>query len=157
MTGTDGVVTPEVETLEVAHFARSSATLDVYGGRKSRGSDGLSHADNTDPGEPGWLGNPFQMRDRFGDVEERRRVIAAFTRYFLDRVRDDDEFRQAVENLRGKRVGCWCRGVSQVRTPDNWCHLDVVAAWLSGDLTPVYDYLRSDDGQAGLDAFGGGT
>jgi len=140
---TDGSVVPSLDGLEVAHFARSSETFDVYGGRKRRGDD-LAHAENTDPTDPGWLGNPFLMDDDADDVDERRRVIAAFTRYFLDRV-DDDEFRSAVTDLRGQRVACWCRGVSQDRTPETWCHLDVVDAWLSGDLTPVYDYLRGDD------------
>lgn len=133
--------TPELETLEVAHFARSSETFDVYGGRKSSAGQ-LTHAANTDPTDPGWLGNPFTMD---GDTaEERRRVIAAFLRYFLDRVQSDQEFREAVEDLRGQRVACWCRGVSQERTPETWCHLDVVAAWLSGDLSPVHAYLRGD-------------
>jgi hypothetical protein len=133
---------PDLDGLDVAHFARSSETLDAYGGRK-RWGDVLHHAANTDPTDPGWLGNPYQMD---GDtVAERRRVIAAWTRYFLARVQRDAEFRAAVENLRGQRVACWCRGVSQQRTPDTWCHLDVVDAWLSGDLTPVYAYLRGAD------------
>lgn len=134
---------PELDTLEVAHFARSSATYDRYGGRK-RPDGNLAHAANTEPTEPGWLGNPFQMDG--GTVPERRRVVAAFTRFFLDRVARDAEFRAAVEDLRGKRVACWCRGVTQDRTADTWCHLDVVAAWLSGDLSPVYAYLRGDFG-----------
>lgn len=132
---------PALETLEVAHVARSAATFDVNGGRK-RPDGTLTHAANTAPGEPGWLGNPFIMDEK--TVAERRRVIAAFTRFFLDRVGRDDEFRAAVEDLRGKRVACWCRGVSQVRTPETWCHLDVVAAWLSGDLSPVYAFLRGE-------------
>lgn len=138
----DGGVIPTLDGLEVAHFARSSETWDVYGGRRQKSGGDLAHAANTDPGSRGWLGNPFQMDGK--SVEERKRVIAAFTRYFLDRVADDDEFREAVEDLRGKRVSCWCRGVSQERTPERWCHLDVVDAWLTGDLTPVYDYLRRD-------------
>lgn len=139
---TDGGVVPALESLEVAHFARSSETFDVYGGRGRR-DDRLAHAENTEPGERGWLGNPYEMD---GDsLDERRRVIAAFTRYFLDRVQSDQEFRQAVEDLRGQRVACWCRGVSQERTPDTWCHLDVVASWLSGDLSPVYSFLRGGE------------
>ena len=137
----EGGEVPNLETLEVAHFARSSKTNDLYGGRKRRGGD-LAHAANTNPPQPGWLGNPFLMNDDADQVTERRRVIAAWTRYFLERVETDQQFREAVRRLRGKRVACWCRGVSQERTAETWCHLDVVAAWLSGDLTPVYGYLR---------------
>ncbi|AAY24974.1 ORF 48 [Haloarcula hispanica virus SH1] len=138
----EGGQVPDLETLEVAHVARSSETIDVYGGRKRRDGD-LCHAKNTNPPAPGWLGNPFVMD---GDtVAERRRVIAAFARCFLERVEEDEDFREAVERLRGKRVACWCRGVSQDRTADTWCHLDVVGAWLSNDLTPVWGYLRGDD------------
>jgi hypothetical protein len=97
---------------------------------------------NTEAGDPGWLGNPHRMDDSRDDLAERRRVIAAFIPDFIDRLESDPTFREAVEDLRGERVACWCRGISQERTESNWCHLDVVAAWLDGDLTPVYDYLR---------------
>lgn len=132
---------PDLETLEVAHTARSAETFDMYGARKRRNGQ-LCHMNNTNPPAPGWLGNPHEMDEK--TVEERRRVIAAFLRDFLDRVAEDAQFRDAVERLRGQRVACWCRGVSQERTPDSWCHLDVVAAWLSGDLSPVYAYLRGE-------------
>lgn len=137
----DGSV-PSLRTLEVCHAARSNQTADQYGGRKRRNGQ-LCHLGNTNPPTPGWLGNPYQMDD--DSVEERRRVIAAYLDAFLDRVQRDQQFRDAVERLRGKRVSCWCRGVTQDRTPSRWCHLDVVAAWLSGDLRPVYDYLRGAD------------
>ncbi|AGC65567.1 hypothetical protein K745_gp42 [Haloarcula hispanica virus PH1] len=138
----EGGEVPDLVTLEVVHVGRSSETLDVYGGRKRRDGD-LAHAQNTNPPAPGWLGNPYTMDD--DSTAERRRVIAAWTDYVLERVKRDEDFADALERLRGKRVACWCRGVSQERTPDTWCHLDVVAAYLAGDLTPVYDYLRGDD------------
>jgi len=130
---------PDLDTLEVAHTSRSTTTADQYGGRSNRNGQ-LRHMNNTVPPTPGWLGNPHEMDE--DTVEERRRVIAAFARDFLDRVESDAQFRDAVRRLEGKRVSCWCRGVTQPRRPDNWCHLDVVAAWLAGDLSPVYCYLR---------------
>lgn len=133
--------TPDLDTLEVAHAGRSNKTADVYGGRK-RWDGKLRHAANTEPGEPGWLGNPYDMDD--DSVAERRRVIAAFLRFFFDRLERDEVFREAVEDLRGKRVSCWCRGVTQERQPDTWCHLDVVDAYLDGDLSPVFEYLRGE-------------
>ena len=132
--------TPALETIEVVHFGRSNGAFDVYGGR--RDDSGLKHMNNTEPGEPGWLGNPYQMLD--DSVSERRRVIARYVGDFLLRVEDDAEFRAAVQGLRGDRVACWCRGVSQDRTEDNWCHLDVVEAWLDGDLSTVWQYLRGE-------------
>lgn len=141
---------PGLSTLEVAHTARSDATIDVYGGRGSGGEEkGATRSmANTSPPQRGWLGNPYEMksaREGRDEVSERRRVIAAFVPFFLDKLNEDPEFREAVERLRGKRVGGWCRGVSQERDETNWCHLDVVGAWLSGDLRPVYEYLRAPE------------
>lgn len=133
---------PRLEGIEVAHFQRSNAgNHDEYGGR-CRPGDTLRHARNTDPGERGWLGNPYVAPD--DHPVSRQTAIAAWASYFLRRVERDAEFREAVEDLRGDRVACWCRGVTQERTPETWCHLDVVDAYLQGDLTPVYDYLKRD-------------
>jgi hypothetical protein len=111
-------------------------------GGRSRQGDTIRHLANTEGTAPGWLGNPYRMD---GDsVAERKRVIAAYVRVFLARVQRDEQFRANVERLSGMYVGCWCRGVSQERTPETWCHLDVVDHWLRGDLSPVYDYLRGD-------------
>jgi len=132
-----------VGSMEVGHMR---AEHDVYGGR-DRQDGHLRHMGNTEPPTRGWLGNPHEMDEE--TVAERRRVIAAFLSRFVARVEQDDTFRQAVESLRGRRVACWCRGVSQDRTPENWCHLDVVAAWLDGDLSPVSAYLYGEDAEGG--------
>lgn len=124
-------------TIEVGHVR---SKFDLYGGR-GRNDDNLRHTQNTEPTRRGWLGNPYTMDEK--TPTERRRVIAAYLRAFLERIETDAEFRDAVEGLRGQRVACWCRGVSAERTPDNWCHLDVVHHWLDGDLRPVYNYLRA--------------
>lgn len=126
-------------TIEVCHMARSDR-FDHYGGRANGGDDELRHLNNTEPDVRGWLGNPYEMRE--GSVDERRRVIAAYLEDFLDRVESDQEFREAVEGLRGQQIACWCRGASQDRQPSNWCHLDVVKCWLEDDLGPVYEYLQ---------------
>lgn len=115
--------------------------FDVYGSRKHIDGE-IRHMANADPEAPGWLGNPHDL----GDSEATRRDgIARFTHDFLDKIERNDEFRSAVEGLRGQRVACWCHGTHQERTAANWCHLDVVAAWLDGDLTPVLDYFRGAD------------
>lgn len=141
----DGGDTNEVPDLQgsirVSHMVNSRTEWDTYGGRHREGNGPIRHMNNTEPPARGWLGNPFEMD---GDTEaERRRVIAAFLSDFLARVESDPEFRQAVEGLRGQTVACWCRGTHTDRDPTNWCHLDVVDAWLNRDLSPVHDYLRN--------------
>jgi len=79
--------------------------FDVYLGRPGHGQDGC-------------FGNPF-MIGRDGTREE---VIQKYRRYFEHRLGVDPEFRECVLDLRGKRLGCFCK-------PDE-CHGDVIAEWL---------------------------
>lgn len=145
---TDGgqVITPSLSgTITVCHTRNEN--IDTYGGRKRRGGS-MAHLQNTQPPEPGWLGNPFAIDKKADDQEaERRRVIAAYLREFFDKIERDEEFRAAVEGLRGQRVACWCHGPSTTVTEANVCHLDAVKAYLNGDLTPVYNYLRGEEFQ----------
>lgn len=130
---------PRLEGIQVVHVRN---THDEYGAR-SRDDGGLKHMNNTEPTTRGWLGNPYPLDDH-DDDEGRRNAIHAFYHEFRAAVEQDPEFRAAVEDLRGQRVACWCRGSSQDRHPGNWCHLDVVDAWLTGDLQPVHDYLQGE-------------
>lgn len=126
--------TPDLRGLTVAHTKNN---IDQYGARRRRDGE-IRHMNNTNPPEPGWLGNPYHLPDD-ADEEERRDIIGKFAADFVERV-EDDEFRAAVERLRGKDVGCWCRGITVDRSAGSWCHLDVVDCWLRGDLDPVRDY-----------------
>lgn len=123
------------------HVVHTRNRFDVYGGRAG-GDDERGHLGNTEPPERGWLGNPHEMRHE--SVAERRRVIRAYARDFLQKVERNDEFREAVDGLQGQRVACWCRGSTEDREPSNWCHLDVVAAYLSDSWTPLLSYLDVD-------------
>ena len=80
---------------------------DVYIGRKGKGQDG-------------YFGNPFpvQKHGRDGSIEK-------YKEYFLDRISKDPEFRQRVLELRGKRLGCFCKPLP--------CHGDVIAEWLENN------------------------
>ncbi len=89
---------------------------DVYIGR---GSSGYTHINNTDPGDPGWLGNPY----RVGKDGTREEVVQQFEDDFMDKIRNDDEFRDAVHNLKGKTLGCFCK--------PKLCHGDVIANYLT--------------------------
>ena len=62
-------------------------------------------------------GNPFVMRD---DTDaERERVIAAYRAWIVDQ----PDLMASLEELRGKRLGCWCAPKP--------CHGDVLVELLS--------------------------
>lgn len=80
--------------------------------------------DNKIPKAPanGCFGNPFFLKD-VNDDEERAEVISKYKAYFLAKVEMDFDFRKAVLDLRGKKLGCFC-------SPKP-CHADVIVEWLN--------------------------
>jgi hypothetical protein len=83
-----------------------SEQFDVYIGRAGRGFNG-------------YFGNPIVRQQG----EARGATIERFTRYFEQRIGSDNQFRQRVLQLRGKRLGCFCKPAA--------CHGDVIAAWVN--------------------------
>jgi hypothetical protein len=65
------------------------------------------------------FGNPF----RIGPKQTREQAIARYRANFLIRVEKDEDFREAVLSLCGKRLGCWCTPLP--------CHGDVIVEWLA--------------------------
>jgi hypothetical protein len=55
-------------------------------------------------------------------VATREESIAEFKKDFLKRVETDQEFREQVLSLKGKRLGCFCKPLA--------CHGDVIKEWL---------------------------
>lgn len=107
----------EPETELVNQRRTSEYDVDI-----GRGDNGESNIQNTEPGEPGWLGNPFAMSDGWS----REEAVERYREAFRDRL-DDPEFRAAVEELHGKTLACWC-------TPRS-CHGDVILEYLrTGDI-----------------------
>lgn len=99
----------------VGHVFEDSEEIDVYVGR---GSDGAVMGE-TAIGKRGWLGNPFTLDDNGrGEAIERFRI------HFEDRLTTDEEFRDAVADLAGKTLGCWCRTLD-AEYPE--CHADIIA------------------------------
>ncbi|GAB3676905.1 DUF4326 domain-containing protein [Halopiger thermotolerans] len=90
---------------------------DVYAGRADGGE---KHLLNTEPGDRGWLGNPYPV-DEFG----REQAIAMYTHAVLLRCEQDVEFRDALGELQGEGtvLGCWCRRLDD---DDPACHCDVL-------------------------------
>ena len=80
--------------------------FDVYIGRAGRGQDG-------------YFGNPFQL-GRDGDREQ---VIEKYKKWFDARIERDEEFKNRVLELKGKRLGCFCK--------PQLCHGDVIAEYVN--------------------------
>lgn len=100
-------------TTEVVNQKRTD-DFDIDIGRADRGQ---SHMNNTPVGEPGWIGNPYPKSD-YGRAE----CIERFRADFVDRLQNDSEFREAVEALRGKTLGCYCKPKA--------CHGDVIVKFI---------------------------
>lgn len=85
---------------------------DVYIGRPGRGQDGP-------------FGNPYTVKDHGSNA------IPLFKRYLEGRTAADPGFREQVQFLRGKILGCFCspKGGFQGKVI---CHGQIIAAWLDG-------------------------
>lgn len=93
-------------------------TIDVYAGR-SKG--GKHHMLNTPIGHDGWLGNPFTVQE-YGRENALRRYRERFSR----RIESDTEFKEAVKDLAGKRLGCYCQRLHEEYPP---CHAEIIAEY----------------------------
>lgn len=80
---------------------------DVYCGRAGKG-------------ESGYFGNPIKL----ADGEARGATLEKFKEYFLNRIQNDQEFRDKVNALKGKRLGCFCA--------PNPCHVMIIIEYLEG-------------------------
>lgn len=89
---------------------------DVYIGRAGKG-------------QSGYFGNPHTMGGVYCShckgYHDRASSIAAFKEDFLKRIEEDKEFRKKVLELRGKRLGCFCKPLQ--------CHGDIYKEWLDNN------------------------
>ena len=110
---------------------------DVYIGRAGKGLTG-------------YFGNPARFDKRCplcgrihrDTVEGRQDLLMCYEKYFDRRMLDDETFFNRVLELRGKRLGCFCKPKP--------CHGDVIAGWLEDHteyFNRVEDYMNtlSDD------------
>lgn len=79
------------------------------------------------------FGNPFRLEEDGGEYT-REESVEAYREWFQDKIESDPKFRDAVENLRGKTLGCWCKPKP--------CHGDVILEYLRGRM----DVEIPDDG-----------
>jgi hypothetical protein len=96
------------EQTPVVHCKKDE--YDVYIGR---GNDKTAMHDNP-IGTKGWLGNPYTLLHH-----DRDESIRMFTEDFLQRIRHDADFADAVASISGETLGCWC-------SPKP-CHGEVIA------------------------------
>jgi predicted RNA-binding Zn-ribbon protein involved in translation (DUF1610 family) len=81
----------------------------------STGREGVTPIDRSTQ-----FGNPFRLEKDGGDYT-REGSIEAYRVWFAEQL-EDDEFREAVEDLRGETIGCWCKPKA--------CHGDVIVEYL---------------------------
>lgn len=80
---------------------------DVYCGRAGKGQDG-------------YFGNPFVLQKG----EHKGATLFKFGQYFYKRLENDPEFKNRVNELKGKVLGCFCDDV-------NFCHAGIIANYLN--------------------------
>jgi hypothetical protein len=96
---------------------------DVYIGR---GNNGRQF--KTVPiGEWGWLGNPYTLEDHSREESIRRFKRELVGTLIIDA---DPNYRQAIGELSGQTLGCWCRSITDDAPR---CHGDVIA-WAADEL-----------------------
>lgn len=95
-------------------------STDTYIGRGPGGRD----MTDTPVGERGWLGNPFSLEDGY----TRDESIDTFRDVFYDKLSRDPEFREAVGDLEGNTLGCWCQHLDE---DSPTCHGEVIAEYVN--------------------------
>lgn len=108
----------EEKGTNVGHWMQDDC--DVYAGRGRNGN----RFGSAEIGEHGWLGNPYRA-DEYG----RERCIEKFRNVFERRLSDDKKFREAIRELAGKRLGCWCQRLDEDSPA---CHAEVIAEHADG-------------------------
>jgi hypothetical protein len=76
------------------------------------------HAYDVYIGRGSIFGNPY----RITDIQDREEVIKRYRKWFLSKVDSDPKFREAVLELRGKILGCYCIPLR--------CHGEILVEWL---------------------------
>jgi hypothetical protein len=84
---------------------------DVYIGRKGKGQDGYF-------GNPHPLGYCYICKRK----HDRKDSVAEFNKYFIERLKKDEEFKKRILSLKNHVLGCFCIPFE--------CHGHVIAEYL---------------------------
>ena len=69
------------------------------------------------------FGNPYRIGDpKEGKDGTREEVVAKYKEWFYYKIKRYELFRIAILNLKGKRLGCFCKPLA--------CHGDVIKEYL---------------------------
>lgn len=68
------------------------------------------------------FGNPFHIFSSKGENYTREESILKYREYFYRRIKEDEGFRIKVQELKGKKLACWCTPLP--------CHGDVIIEYL---------------------------
>ena len=71
------------------------------------------------------FGNKFVLEEDGGSYT-REESVERYREWFKKKIKKDSEFRKAVHNLSGEKLGCWCKPKS--------CHGDVILEYLRGQM-----------------------
>ncbi len=82
-------------------------------------------------GRPTIFGNPFKISD-----SSRQEAISKYKDYFNNRIKNDKFFKDCIEQLQGKILGCYCK-------PQD-CHGDVIVEYLDSIETDTSNYLNNE-------------
>ena len=73
------------------------------------------------------FGNPFKI-DKDNTRED---VISAYKEWFYEQITHSAKFQDAVDELKGKTLGCWCRPQEGFKGR-LLCHGQIIIAYLEG-------------------------
>jgi len=107
----------------VGHVREDATTVNA--GRSGPG--GQFNLLTAEPGDPGWLGNPY-LTEEAGGEWSREESVAAFTSALFRLLEEDSDLLEAVAGLRGEVLGCWCHTLEETgQEHADDCHADVIA------------------------------
>jgi hypothetical protein len=69
-------------------------------------------------GRPSIFGNPFTT----GSHRSREGAIDMYRSHFYQKIRMDVDFKKAIQSLKGKTLGCYCKPLA--------CHGDIFVEYL---------------------------
>ncbi len=81
-------------------------------------------------GRPGYWGNPFTHIPLGNTLAQfqcktREESIEKYTEWFIDALATKKGFKEALEDLKGRALGCFCAPLA--------CHGDIIAHYLNND------------------------
>lgn len=71
------------------------------------------------------FGNKFVLEED-GGTYTREESVEKYREWFKNKIRKDPDFRKAVDDLEGEKLGCWCKPKP--------CHGDVILEYLRGQM-----------------------